>query len=99
MTFEFKSIEEFKARIESKDLGMSIEVFNKIKKAFYSKTPKKKVTVFTVIINGEEIDFILERKHWIKSLTTCMNTFADIDMFEECIEIQKMIKELETVKL
>ena len=97
MIFEFKSMAEFKARLENSDLRMSIEIFSQIKKAFYSKVNRKKITVFTVIIGGEEIDFILERQYWIKSLTTCMNTFAEADMFEECIEIQKMIRKLETV--
>ena len=94
MTFEFKSMAEFKAILESSDLRMSIEIFNQINKAFYSKINRKKVTVFTVVISGEEIDFILEREYWKKSLETCLNTFANNDMFEECIEIQKMIKEL-----
>jgi hypothetical protein len=97
MIFEFKSMAEFKARIENKDLKISTEIFNQIKKAFYSKVHRKKVTVFTVAINGEEIDFILERQYWVKSLETCVDTFAEVDMFEECIEIQKMIKELKTV--
>ena len=97
MIFEFKSMAEFKARLENSDLRMSIEIFSQIKKAFYSKINRKKITAFTVIIGGEEIDFILERQYWIKSLTTCMNTFAEADMFEECIEIQKMIRKLETV--
>ena len=97
MIFEFKSMAEFKARLESSDLRMSVEIFSQVKKAFYSKVNRKKVTAFTVIIGSEEIDFILERQYWIKSLTTCMNAFAEVDMFEECIEIQKMIRELETV--
>ena len=97
MIFEFKSMAEFKARLENSDLRMSIEIFSQIKKAFYSKVNRKKIIAFTVIIGGEEIDFILERQYWIKSLTTCMNTFAEADMFEECIEIQKMIRKLETV--
>ncbi len=92
--FEFSSIQEFKNRIEEKDLAMSTEIYNQIKKAFYSKVHRKKVTAFTVIIKGEEIDFILERSQWSTSLNTCMNTFAEHDMFEECIEIQKMLKEL-----
>jgi len=40
------------------------------------------------------VDFILERDQWGTSLKTCMDVFANNDLFEECIEIQKMIKEL-----
>ena len=93
--FEFKSVSEFKERLENKDLTLSTVIFNQIKKAFYSKVHRKKVTAFTVIINGDEIDFILERDQWSISLNTCMNTFAENDMFEECIEIQKMLKILQ----
>jgi hypothetical protein len=94
MTFEFNSIEEFKEKLDAKDIDISRVVFEKIKKAFYSRTPRKKVTVFTVIIKGDEIDFILERDQWNISLKTCLDSFAENDMFEECIEIQKMLKEL-----
>lgn len=95
MLFEFNSIAEFKDRIEQKDLAMSTVIFNQIKKAFYSKTFRKKVTVFSVSIKGTEIDFILERDQWVVSLNTCMGAFADNDMFEECIEIQKILKVLQ----
>lgn len=95
MLFEFNSIAEFKDKIEQKDLAMSTVIFNQIKKAFYSKTFRKKVTVFSVSIKGTEIDFILERDQWVVSLNTCMGAFADNDMFEECIEIQKILKVLQ----
>lgn len=92
MVFEFKSIEEFKRKIESKDLNISIEIYKQILKAFNDKRKRRKVTAFVVKIKNEVIEFILERDQWPVSLNTCMNVFAENDMFEECIEIQKMLK-------
>ena len=95
MVFEFDSVEEFKSKIESRDLTLSMEVYKQIKKAFYSKINRKKVTVFVAKVGKHDvIEFILERGQWAYSLNTCMNVFADNDMFEECIEIQKILKEL-----
>ena len=70
MVFEFESVSDFKAKIESKDLEISKEIY-------------------------KQIEFILERDQWVVSLNTCLNVFADNDMFEECIEIQKILKILD----
>ena len=93
--FEFKSIEDLKQQVERKDLTLSLEVYKQIKKAFYDKRSRKKVTAFSAKVNNHDIiDFILERDQWKTSLNTCLNVFANNDLFEECIEIQKMLKEL-----
>ena len=93
--FEFKSVEDLKQHVESKDLNISLEVYKQIKKAFYDKRKRKKVTAFSAKVNNHDIiDFILERDQWKTSLNTCLNVFANNDLFEECIEIQKMLKEL-----
>lgn len=95
MVFEFKSVQELKDKIESKDLALSMEIYRQIKKAFYSKVNRKKVTAFIAKVGPHDvIDFILERDQWSQSLTTCMDVFAKNDLFEECIEIQKMLKSL-----
>ena len=40
--FEFKSVGDLKQKVEGKDLALSVEVYNQIKKAFYSKVTKCK---------------------------------------------------------
>jgi hypothetical protein len=93
MLFEFESVQELKEKVESKDLLLSMEVYKQIKKAMYSKMKRKKVTAFVAKVGSHNvIDFVLERDQWAKSLTTCMDVFAKNDLFEECIEIQKMLK-------
>jgi hypothetical protein len=94
MVFEFNSVSEFKSRIESKDLTISTEIYKQISKAVNDKRKRKKVTAFVAKIKNEVIEFILERDQWVVSLNTCLDVFAQNDMFEECIEIQKMIKQL-----
>lgn len=95
MVFEFKSVSEFKDKIESKDLEISKEIYKQISKAFNDKRKRKKVTAFVAKIKSEVIEFILERNQWVVSLNTCLEVFAQNDLFEECIEIQKMLKQLD----
>ena len=93
--FEFKSVGDLKSKVEGKDLYISIEVYTQIKKAFYDKRNRKKVTAFSAKVGSHDIiDFVLERSQWKTSLNTCLDVFANNDLFEECIEIQKMLKEL-----
>lgn len=94
MVFKFDSVQEFRDKIESKDISISVEVFNQIKKAFYDKRKRKQVKAFTLQIKNELVEFILVRDQWVVSLNTCLSVFSENDMFEECIEIQKMLKEL-----
>ena len=95
MVFEFNSVSEFKSKIENKDLEISTEIYKQISKAYNDKRKRRKVTAFVAKIKNDVIEFILERDQWVVSLNTCLQVFAQHDMFEECIEIQKMIKQLE----
>ena len=93
--FEFKSVGDLKQKVEGKDLVLSIEVYNQIKKAFYSKVKRKKVTAFSAKVGGHDIiDFILERDQWKTSLNTCLNVFVKNEMYEECASIRDMLNEL-----
>jgi len=94
MIFKFDSIEDVRSAVENKDINISIEVYKQIKKAFYSKVKRKKVTAFSIQLKDNIVDFELDRDQCKQSLTTCMDVFAVNDMFEECIEIQKILKEL-----
>jgi hypothetical protein len=93
--FEFKSIGDLKSRVEGKDLYISIEVYTQIKKAFYSKVRRKKITAFSAKVNNHDIiDFILERDQWKTSLNTCLDVFVKKEMYEECATIRDMLKDL-----
>jgi len=93
--FEFKSVGDLKQKVEGKDLKISIEVFNQIKKAFYSKVNRKKVTAFSARVgNHDIIDFVLERDQWKTSLNTCLDVFVKNEMYEECAVIRDMLNGL-----
>jgi len=94
MVFKFDSLNNVKSAVENKDINISIEVYKQIKKAFYSKVKRNKVIAFSIQLKDNIVDFELGRDQWKQSLTTCMDVFAVNDMFEECIEIQKILKEL-----
>ena len=93
--FEFSSVGDLKRKVEGKDLLISVEVFNQIKKAFYSKVNRKKVTAFSARVgNHDIIDFVLERSQWKTSLNTCLDVFVRNEMYEECAVIRDMLNEL-----
>jgi hypothetical protein len=93
--FEFKSVGDLKQKVEGKDLKISIEIFNQIKKAFYSKINRKKITAFSAKVgNHDIIDFVLERDQWKTSLNTCLDVFIKNEMYEECASIRDMLNEL-----
>jgi len=93
--FEFKSVGDLKQKVEGKDLALSIEVYSQIKKAFYSKVNRKKVTAFSAKVgNHDIIDFILERDQWKTSLNTCLNVFVKNEMYEECADIRDILNKL-----
>lgn len=93
--FEFSSVGDLKSKVEGKDLYISIEVYTQIKKAFYSKVNRKKVTAFSAKVgNHDVIDFILERKQWKTSLNTCLDVFIRNEMYEECAIIRDILNKL-----
>jgi protein-arginine kinase activator protein McsA len=94
--FEFKSVGDLKQKVEGKDLSISLEVYNQIKKAFYSKVKRKKVTAFSAKVGSHDIiDFVLERDQWNKSLNTCLDVFIKNEMYEDCATIRDILNELE----
>ena len=93
--FEFKSVGDLKSKVEGKDLYISIEVYTQIKKAFYSKMRRKKITAFSAKVGSHDIiDFVLERDQWKSSLNTCLDVFIKNEMYEECTIIRDILKEL-----
>jgi protein-arginine kinase activator protein McsA len=93
--FEFKSVGDLKSKVEGKDLYISIEVYTQIKKAFYDKRNRKKVTAFSAKVgNHDIIDFVLERDQWRTSLNTCLDVFVKNEMYEECAVIRDMLNGL-----
>ena len=67
MVFKFESIEEFKNKIESKDISISVEVFNQIKKAFNDKRKRKQVTAFTLYIKKPSKIYFFFKKRLLLS--------------------------------
>lgn len=96
MVFKYNSINDFKEKIDSKDVEMSNEIFKQIKKAFNAKTKRKTITAFSVEIQNTIIDFTLDRNQWLQSLETCLDVFIDQEWYEQCAEIKKMMEGLES---
>jgi hypothetical protein len=92
--FTADSVSEFTQRVEDGDYEISKAIYDGIKHGV--KRKRKAVVVFSFNLTGKAdvYDFTIDRSQWSTALNTCMNIFAKHDMFEECIEIQNLLKEL-----
>lgn len=94
----FNTLAEFKNKIESRDLEMAKTIYESVKRGVIKNY--KTVNIFNVTLREDPLNvykFKLEKNQWTLALNTCMGIFSDNDMFEECIEIQKLLKELAKV--
>jgi len=92
------TLEEFKHKVESKDLDTTQAIYEAIRRGVTKKY--KTVNVFDVQLKQDPLNvykFKLDKNQWSFALNSCMDVFSKHDMFEECIEIQKLLKELEKV--
>jgi|LauGreDrversion4_2_1035121.scaffolds.fasta_scaffold899200_2 hypothetical protein len=89
---------EFKTRIESDDLEIVDEIYGAIKRGITKKY--KSVNVFNVVLKKDPLNvykFKLDKDQWSFALQKCLQVYSDNELFETCVEIQGLIKELELV--
>jgi hypothetical protein len=92
--FTADSVSEFTQRVENGDYEISHAIYEQIKRGI--ERNRKAVVVFSFNLSGKAdvYDFTIARKEWSTALNTCMKIFAANDMFEECIDIQNLLKKL-----
>lgn len=93
--FTADSVSEFTKRIENGDYDVSKAIYEQIKRGVERNRKAVVAFSFNLLGNADVYDFTIERKEWPTALNTCMKIFAEYDMFEECIDIQKLLKTLE----
>ena len=92
------TLAEFKAKLEAKDLSTAKAIYESVKRGVVKNY--KTVNVFDVTLKEDPLSvykFKLEKSQWPVALTTCMDIFSEHELFEECVDIQKMLKDLESV--
>lgn len=90
------SFEDFEELTATPTLEICQEIVKALTKGIDKK--RKKVKVFELSIKsdpGAVYDFSIERGEWLKALTTCLDMYTQEELFEECIQIQSLIKTLE----
>lgn len=90
-----ESIEDFKQKAEEADFEICEHIYHAVKKGIEKN--QRSVKVFDLVIKGDpmhEYAFTLSREQWEKALTTCIEAYSAQELYEECITIQKLIKNL-----
>jgi hypothetical protein len=95
--FEGYSFNEFRERIEGKDIEVASAIYEAIKKGYTRKV--KQVTAFEFKQKGSDsiYGFSLSREQWPLALSTCLEIYAEQELYEECIDIKNMLNELSYV--
>ena len=95
--FEGYSFNEFRERVEGKDIEVASAIYEAIKKGYNRKL--KQVTAFEFKQKGSDsiYGFSLSREQWPLALSTCLEIYAEQELYEECVVIKNMLKELSYV--
>lgn len=95
--FEGYSFNEFRERVEGKDIEVASAIYEAIKKGYNHKL--KQVTAFEFKQKGSDsiYGFSLSREQWPLALSTCLEIYAEQELYEECVVIKNMLKELSYV--
>lgn len=90
-------LSEFKERLSSGDVVIAQTIYKAVKNGIKKKY--KTVTIFNVKLVEDPLSvykFKLERDQWVTALNECIVVFSKNDLFEDCIDIQELLKEVET---
>ena len=92
--FEGHSFDEFRERVEGKDFEIASAIYEAISKG-YSRNAKQ-VTAFNFKQKGSDdiYGFSLSREQWPLALNTCLEIYAEQELYEECIKIKNIINGL-----
>ncbi len=92
--FEGHSFSEFRERVEGKDFEVASAIYEAIAKGYNRKV--KQVTAFNFKQKGSDdiYGFSLSREQWPLALNTCLEIYAEQELYEECIKIKNIINEL-----
>ena len=92
-----ESLEDFKQKAENANFEICQHIYNAVKRGIERKS--KSVKVFDLVLKGDpmhEYSFTLVRDQWPKALNTCLESYSNQELYEECIIIQKLIKSFDT---
>jgi hypothetical protein len=90
-----ESLEDFKEKAEGASFEICKHIYPAIKRGIEKET--KTVKVFDLIIKGDpmnEYSFTLVKGQWRKALTTCLESYSNEELYEDCIVIQKLLATL-----
>ena len=90
-----ESLEDFKQKAEGANFEICEYIYTAIARGIERK--QKSVKVFDLIIKGDpmnEYSFTLAKEQWKKALTTCLEAYSNQELYEDCIMIQKYLKDL-----
>lgn len=96
--FKVDTLEDFQEMVNSKDLNVHKAIIKSI--LVNLKTRKKNIHMFSVKCKEDNtiFDITLEKKHFVSTLQENLKIFEQKEMYEECSQINKAIKDLTKTK-
>lgn len=85
------TFEEFKTRTEKRDFEICTFIYAAVKKGV--DRGYNKVKVFDMVLKADpthEYSFSLDRSQWKKALDSCLEAYAEQDLFDDCINIKAL---------
>ncbi len=92
---EIDSYEEFSKRTEERDFVICTFILSAIRKGCAKNY--NKVKVFDLVLRTDpkhSYAFSLERSQWKKALNSCLEAYAERELYEECTRIKELLDSL-----
>jgi len=94
-SYEFKNKEDLATFLEEKHEDFYEQVCGSIDAAFASGRTSAYVAEIYLEKEQTYIDMVSEQDEWVGSLTLAMNYYSDIEKYEICAKIKKLIEKIE----
>jgi len=92
--FEHDSFADFRERMENKDIDIAKAIYDSIKKGHNRNANQVTAFEFKETEGNSIYGFSLSRDQWAYALSTCLDIYAEQELYEDCIKIKNLINDL-----
>lgn len=92
--FEGNSFTEFRERMENRDVEVVEAIYDSIQKGYSRNANQVTAFEFRETESDSIYGFSLSRDQWVIALSTCLEVYAEQELYEDCIKIRNLINEL-----
>jgi len=93
-SYQVQDKESFREFLANNREEMFTVIWNAIDEAFAKNSDCAYIAEFYLIEEKSNIEVTSEREDWAESLTFAQNYFAEIEEYEKCIKLKKLIEKV-----